>query len=266
MSNNADFEALVEELRALRDAHESGRAPGLLIMRRLQGFSTETWRRFRQRYPNSRWGILPLDDSRFTRTLNDILQRGAADICPDACPPPPSPEQVLTRTLCSELFQAQLERDLLRQQRNGGPLSLVCMALTKEARSCEGCAEALARLAELAARHMESCDTLGALPDRGLALVLPGIGPLRARGLASRLHQCYREQDGQTYPCGFAVLGLTQPMNDITVDNLLERIPPLLARAWAQTESVACESLSPKGQPDTLVQSQEKRFLFFGGE
>lgn len=265
MSNNVDFEALVEELRALRDAHEHGETPGLLIMRRLQGFSAETWRRFRQRYPNSRWGVLPLDDSRFTQALNDILQRGAADICPDACPPSPPAAQVLTRTLCSDLFQAQLERDLLRQQRTGGQFSLVCMALTEEARAREGSAEAIAHLAELAARHMESCDTLGALPDRGLALILPGIGPLRAKGLASRLHQCYHEQNGQTHPCGFGVLGLTQPVG-MSLDNLLERIPPLLARACAHTDSIACESLCPKGSPDTLVQSREKRFLFFGGD
>lgn len=263
MSSNADFDALLEELRNLRDARENDGDPGLLIMRRVRELSPETWERFRQRYPNSRWGALPLDDSRLVRTLSAVLERSAADICPDACPPPPTGE-VLTRLLSFNLFHAQLERDLLRLQRNGGQLSLVCMALTGEARASEGSTEAIARLAELTARLMESCDTLGAMPDKGLLLVLPGVGPLRARSLAVRLRESYLAHDGQTHTCGFGVLGLAQPM-EMTADALLERIPPLLERACARPETVESETLRPKGQPDTLVQSQEKRFLFFGG-
>ena len=265
MSSNAEFDALLKELRGLRDAGENNGDPGLLIMRRVHELSPEKWARFRQRHPNSRWGVVALDDSRLTRTLSAVLERSAADICPDACPPPSADGQVLTRLLSFNLFHAQLERDLLRLQRNGGQLALICMALTADARAREGSEEAIAHLAEQAVRLMESCDTLGALPDRGLALTLPGIGPLRARALANRLSEAYRAGDGQRHPCGFAVLGLAQPMT-LRADDLLERIAHLLARACACPEAVAAETLRPTGQPDTLVQSREKRFLFFGGE
>lgn len=266
MSSNADFDALLEELRNLRDARGNGDDPGLLIMRRVRELSPEKWEAFRQRYPNSRWGAVPLDDSRLTRTLSAVLERSAADICPDACPPPQPDEQVLTRMLSFNLFHAQLERDLLRLHRNGGQLSLVCMALAGgEAHDREDSVAAISLLADLAARRiMESCDTLGALPDRGLLLVLPGVGPLRARSLAGRLRETYLEQTARAYPCGFGVLTLPQPV-EMTADALLERIPPLLARACARPEAVESETLRPKGLPDTLVQSQEKRFLFFGG-
>lgn len=265
MSSNAEFDALLKELRGLRDPGERDTAPGLLVMRRVHDLSPEAWERFRQRHPNSRWGVVALDDSRLTRTLSAVLERSAADICPDACPPPQDGEQVLTRLLSFNLFHAQLERDLLRLHRNGGQLALICMALTEEARAREGSTEAIAHLAEQVTRLMESCDTLGALPDGGLALTLPGIGPLRARALANRLSEAYRAEDGQRHPCGFAVLGLAQPM-EMRADDLLERIVPLLARACACPEAVASETLRPTGQPDTLVQSREKRFLFFGGE
>ena len=264
MSNNADFDDLLTELRELRDAQATDEGPELLVLRRVHGMTPERWQAFRRRYPNSRWGALPLNDSAVTQALSDIMDRSSSDLCPDACPPLRATDHVLARMLCSELFLAQMERDLQRLQRGGGQLSFICVDLTDEARAGERCTQIMTELAGIVAQALEPCDTLGALPERGIALMLPGIGPLRARALAMRLRErhLHESQPGDT--CGFAVLSLAQPAR-ITVRELLERIPPLLDRARARTDSVQFEAVNTTGQPDTLVQSQEKRFLFFGG-
>lgn len=263
MDSNADFDDLLTELRELRDAGKDGE-PELLVLRRVQGMTPEKWQAFRQRYPNSRWGALPLNDSAVTRALRDLMDRSTSDLCPDACPPLRATDHVLARMLCSDLFLAQMERDLQRLQRSGGQLSLICMDLTAEARAGARCTHIMVQLAGIVAQAMEPCDTLGALPDRGIALMLPGFGPLRARALAVRLRERYLNECQPGDACGFAVLSLAQPMR-LTVAELLDRIAPLLDRARRQTDSVQCETVNTLRQPDTLVQSQEKRFLFFGG-
>lgn len=265
MSSSADFDDLLSELRDLRDAQAADGAPELLVLRRVHGMTPERWQAFRRRYPNSRWGALPLNDSAVTQALSHIMDRSSSDLCPDACPPLRATDHVLARMLCSELFLAQMERDLQRLQRSGGQLSFVCMDLTDEARAGARCTHIMVRLADLAAQSLDACDTLGALPDRGIALLLPGFGPLRARALAMRLRERFLSESQPGDACGFAVLTLAQSAR-ITVKDLLERISPLLDRARARTDSVQFEAVNTTaGQPDTLVQSQEKRFLYFGG-
>ncbi len=264
MNSNADFDDLLTELRELRDAAQAtGGEPELLVLRRVHGMTPERWRAFRQRFPNSRWGALPLNDSAVTQALSSLMDK-TSDLCPDACPPLRASDHVLARMLCSELFRAQMERDLQRLQRSGGQLSLICMDLTDEARAGARCTHIMVQLADMAAQSLDACDTLGALPERGIALMLPGIGPLRAKALAMRLRERHLQESRAEDTCGFAVLSLAQPAR-ITVKDLLERIPPLLDRARARTDSVHFEAVNTTGQPDTLVQSQEKRFLFFGG-
>ena len=79
-----------------------------------------------------------------------------------------------------------------------------------------------------------------------------------------RLRERYRSGSQPGDACGFAVLTLAQAAR-LTVRDALERISPLLERARAQTDSVQFDAVNTAGQPDTLVQSQEKRFLYFGG-
>lgn len=264
MSSSADFDDLLAELRELRDAQAADGAPELLVMRRVHGMTPDRWQAFRRRYPNSRWGALPLNDSAVTRALGTLMDRSSSDFRPDACPPLCATDHILARLLCSELFCAQMERDLLRLQRSGGQISLVCMDLSDEARAGARCTHVMVRLADLAAQSMDACDTLGALPDRGIALLLPGFGPLRARALATRLRERFLSESQPEDACGFAVLTLAHSAR-MAVKDLLERIPPLLDRARARTDSVQFDAVNTTGQPDTLVQSQEKRFLYFGG-
>lgn len=265
MSSNADFDDLLTELRELRDAPPSGTGPALLVLRRVHGMTPEKWRAFRQRYPNSRWGALPLNDSAVTRALSGLMDKSSSDLCPDACPPLHATDHVLARMLCSDLFLAQMERDLQRLQRSGGQLSLICMDLTDEARASARCTHIMVRLAGIVAQSMEACDTLGALPERGIALMLPGYGPLRARSLAMRLRDRYLRESPPEDACGFAVLSFAQTSR-MTITDLLARIEPLLDQARLQPDNVQCETVNTLRQPDTLVQSQEKRFLFFGGD
>ena len=62
MSNNADFDALANELRALRLADGAASRSGtesVLVARLLPGFSVNRWREFLRRYPTGRWCALP---------------------------------------------------------------------------------------------------------------------------------------------------------------------------------------------------------------
>ena len=86
MSNNADFDALANELRALRQADGAASRSGtqsVLVARLLPGFNENRWREFLRRYPTGRWCALPAahraSASRWSRSASERGRRGTKD-------------------------------------------------------------------------------------------------------------------------------------------------------------------------------------------
>ncbi|MGE9986313.1 diguanylate cyclase domain-containing protein [Desulfovibrio sp. SGI.169] len=280
MSKIAEFEALARELRALREhaaCDDAGEQAGsaMLVLRLVRGLSRQRWQDFCRAFPLSQWCALPMPEA--------IPEAHVADLRADVQQQPPqATPDALAGTLSAELFTAQLERELLRQKRNGGDLSLICTALAERRRLCvalgEGTVKRLERLlAESLRDSLDACDSMGD-PGRGRYMaLLPGIGQLKARHLAERLQAGFAEQARPLIPTGgiSAGAGAGCALGIIcTGRGTPERAPDLLSRAEAALDAalkqeaghIHQEAPTPLGERATLVHSSEKRFLFFGGE
>ena len=173
MSNNADFDALATELLALRQADgAASRSSGesVLVARLLPGFNVSRWQEFLRRYPTGRWCALPAGPG----LLPDM--GGGTGNAPDH----------LAHLLMAEMFTVQIQRELLRLSRTGGDLALVEACLydrtNLEARLGLPTVQALeAHLVDCLRQCREECDTLGCTGPGRFALLLPGVGVLRAR-------------------------------------------------------------------------------------
>ncbi|MCD7983371.1 MAG: GGDEF domain-containing protein, partial [Desulfovibrio sp.] len=178
MSKNAEFEALARELRALREhaaCGDAGEQPdnAMLVVRLVRGLSRQRWQDFCRAFPLSQWCALPMPDAAPVAHVADLR----ADV--QQQPPSAMPPDALVGTLSAELFTAQLERELLRQARNGGDLSLICAALSERRRLCvalgEGTVKRLERLlAETLRDNLDVCDSLSGMASGRYAALLPG--------------------------------------------------------------------------------------------
>ena len=134
MSNNAEFDALARELRALREEGCGDAVPrtreAMLVVRLVRGLSRQRWQEFCRAFPLSQWCALPVPGASPEGRVADLR----SDVQPPM--PPDMPPDALIGALSAELFAAQLSRELLRLARNGGGLSLILAALSERRRLC----------------------------------------------------------------------------------------------------------------------------------
>ena len=269
MSNNADFDALANELRALRQADGAASRSGtqsVLVARLLPGFNENRWREFLRRYPTGRWCALPAGPG----LLPDV--GGGAGNAPDH----------LAHLLMAEMFTVQIQRELLRLSRTGGDLALVEAGLNDreglKARLGQPTVLALeACLVDCLRQCREECDTLGCTgPDR-YALLLPGVGVLRARLMAEQIQKIFAAQAAEITAasgkgkhtvkaqCAIGIACADQGSRP-TPEALLGKATQAMSDALAQKHGHICIAGGTALETrNTLVQSSEKRFLFFGG-
>ncbi|MBD5648131.1 MAG: GGDEF domain-containing protein [Desulfovibrio sp.] len=245
-----------------------------IVARVVRGFSHEGWQEFCRAYPLSQWYALPVPDEVATGVR-------VADLRADpSCATRPGPGDVLLGALGSTMFAAQLERELLRLSRHGGGLSLVAAALAERRRLAtalgDGTVARLERiLGETLQGLLEACDSLGAQAPGRYILLLPGMGQLRTRRFAEAVQAAFAEAARPFFPtggitagsgasCALGVVHVRQERAPRGPD-LLRRAGEALDAALAQDEGYIHQETSGS-HGSTLVQSGEKRFLFFGGE
>ena len=268
MSNNADFDALAKELRALRQADGASRSSteSVLVARLLPGFSVSRWQEFLRRYPTGRWCALPAGPG----LLPDM--GGGAGSTPDH----------LAHLLMEEMFAVQIQRELLRLSRTGGDLALVeaslCDRDNLEARLGLPTVQALeARLVDCLRQCREECDTLGCTGAGRFALLLPGVGVLRARLMAEQLQKIFAVHAAEVTAslgkgkhavramCALGIACADQGGRP-TPEALLGKATQATHEALLQKQGHICVAGGAALESrNTLVQSNEKRFLFFGG-
>ncbi|WP_297849022.1 GGDEF domain-containing protein [uncultured Desulfovibrio sp.] len=280
MSKHAEFESLARELRTLRehaacDAAEEQADNAMLVVRLVRGLSRQRWQDFCRAFPLSQWCAMPMPDAAPEAHVADLradAQQQAPLVMPEA----------LVGTLSAELLMAQLQRELLRQARSGGNLSLLCAALSERRRLCvalgEGTVKRLERLlAESLRDKLEACDSMGDLGHGRYMALLPGLGQLKARCLAERLQADFAEQARPLFPTGgiSAGAGAQCALGVVCVgrgeqqdaSDLMDKAAAALNVALEQEAGhIQQEVSTPLGDRTTLVHSSEKRFLFFGGE
>lgn len=276
MSNNADFDALARELRALRPTEAGDTQEAMLVVRLVHGLSEQRWQEFCRAFPSSQWCALPVQSEHAVSL--------SADMRPDMQAPLP-PGQMpdgLTDALAAGLFSAQISRELMRRTRSGGELSLIFAALAdKDTLLLMLGADVVARLETVLSQTMrgamEGCDSLGSPSPGRFALLLPGAGLMRARMLAENLQAAFsaaalpllpggESSDGSKITCAVSIL-CTNSSSHTTLPEMLLLAHNGLDSALNGQGIVICrEGHSTLTESTTLVHSSEKRFLFFGGE
>lgn len=276
MSSNAEFEALAREMLALSqtsapdaDAPHTADGPdrgGVLVARLLPDFSPERWRHFCRDHAKGRWYVWPAGPD------------APSDLCRmDACGGSP----YVDNTLVVGLLLEQIRREMLRGARSGSELSLICAALPqRDAIAAQHGQETPALLdAALAAslrEHSEACDSLGHLTCGSYALLLPGVGPLRARLLSNAIQKTFLQQTllhcgKPAAPPPACALGIAcaDAGSAITAEALLAKARGALQEALLQTQQqnsgrICLADSASLEERASLVHSSEKRFLFFG--
>lgn len=276
MSSNAEFEALAREMLALsqtsapdadspRKADGPGRG-GVLVARLLPDFNLERWRHFCRDHAKGRWYVWPAGPD----TPPDLAHM-------DACGGSPPADDALLAGLLLE----QIRREMLRGARSGSELSLICAALPQRDVMAPQHGPNMTALmdAALAAslrEHSEACDSLGHLACGSYALLLPGVGALRARLLSSAIQKTFLQQamlrcgKPDTAPPACALgIACADSGAAITAEALLAKARSALQDALLQTQQqnsgrICLADSTSLEERASLVHSSEKRFLFFG--
>lgn len=104
MSNNAEFDALARELRALREEGCGDAVPrtreAMLVVRLVRGLSRQRWQEFCRAFPLSQWCALPVPGASPEGRVADLR----SDVQPPM--PPDMPPDALIGALSAELFAA----------------------------------------------------------------------------------------------------------------------------------------------------------------
>lgn len=249
---NNHFEELADQLRAL-DASASSDGEGMLVARYVCHLSPNDWKEFCKKFPNNNWGAV---------SLSNPLLGQLADITPDTW------GTKMLLALTTEAFVTQIQRELARLARMGGELSLVgAMPVSKRASDAQQ-EKLMTLLGEVLLANLEICDSLGLTTQGYPAILMLGAGQFRARNLAESIQRQFAKKASKICKdatCAVGIVGMCQGEN-LGAQDLLTRLATSLQEAMTDEQHIRQMGPDSLDARSTLVQSSEKRFLFFGGE
>lgn len=271
-------EALLAELDALRRMLESVDKPacategdGMVIMRLCPGLTLTEWECLRNRRDLRDWLALPLSANpfpyltRIQQTLKDLVFLSEHD--------------PLTKLHNRGAFERILAAELIRASRSGQSLALVLIDLDdfKLVNDNYGhpCGDrVLETIGALLAAEKRTYDYAARIGGEEFALILPGIGLVRAEGVIERLIESARSLrivcDGVDIPLRVTIsagLACTKGKSAVSREKLYALADEALYTAKAQGKdrlfSAPIADLTAPPEK-TLVRADEKRFLFTG--
>lgn len=277
MSKNAGPDLLAQELAAMPDAikdAQDGRAEEKILLARLiPGLSLEKWRSSSANRQLSQWHAIPAD----AISENDLeeMDWNVGELCI-------TPFRETGGALTKDMFLRLLKRELSRMNRTGGDMSLLGIAMTDRSRLMAAIgAGAVARLESILGltvlSMLEGCDSLGILRKGQYLCLLPGFGQLAARNFAEKCQMAFYDAARPFFPtggisagsgadCAIGIISIPQGEKP-TAKDLLKRAKSSLEIALDRPENHIYQEASALPMENaTLVQSSEKRFLFFGGQ
>ena len=262
--------ALLRELQGLHDQllgqGKDDTAPMLAVARLVHGVNLQDWGKLRHVMSLHGWCALEM-----------CAQDGK--LCPpqladcDDCRKGGDP--VVAGLRATPLLQ-QLHKEVARADRGQSPLSLAIFGLTPQWPATDDQSRQAARvvLMEAIRRHTLSCDSLGQLEKDRLVLILPGAGLFKAQAVVEEVLGDCACTEGLQWAAGIAggtvggIGGGTAGGIGGDGQTLLQQALQALRDAQQQQLPVRVhrEAAHPLSERKTLVHSDEKRFLFSGGD
>jgi len=271
-------EALLAELETLRLMLAPVEKPacategdGMIIMRLCSGLTLPEWECLRNRRDLRDWLALPLSANpfpyltRIQQTLEELVFLSEHD--------------PLTKLYNRGAFERILGAELIRSARSGQSLALVLLDLDdfKLVNDTYGhpCGDrVLETMGALLAAEKRTYDYAARIGGEEFALILPGVGLMRAEGVIERLIESARSLhivcDGVDTPLRVTIsagLACTKGKYPISLEKLYALADEALYTAKAQGKdrlfSAPIADLTAPPE-NTLVRADEKRFLFTG--
>lgn len=258
---------LSRAIDAASDPQESG---AIILARVVRGFSADSLPEEWGKRLADHWYALPLDND----DANCLCQRENSL--------PVSPFLEVRGALNRSMFIRQVNSELLRIGRNGGALTVLGASVVHKKSPGSGQGKAFyaqldSTLGDILLSMLESCDSLGVIRDGEYGCCLPGIGQLGARHFAEKAQTAFKKaaqtlfpasglDTGQGATCAIGIVNLMQGEGGNGAD-LVRRAANTLEVALSKSGGhIHQESTYTPLDGATLVQSSEKRFLFFGGD
>lgn len=271
--------ALMTELTRLRDElstvartdsmDRKGR-PSLGLFRIFGGVSIETWREVARRLDLSGWLTLPIDHDAYPHliTLQENLERLAYE----------SEHDGLTGLANRRAFERFVDLEIERAQRSKGIMSLAIIDLDdfKDINDTHGHPigdQVLIRLSEIMQCEKRRYDMAARIGGEEFALVLPGVGQVRSRTILERVLQelgkeKFTSPNAPSFSVSFSAgIASFRGSMKMTVSTLMELADKALYKAKTSGKNRIKLAPLPDMETvprETLVQANEKKFLFTG--
>ncbi len=271
-----EAQKLLKELRRLHgalahDAEPRGVKSLLMVARVIEGMDLASWQRLCAETLLEGWCAVELDpegESGLTCRLTHLADETVLTDNTDA----------LTGALNAAPLLRQLEMEVNRAHRGRSELSLVSFALDNigdilRTHGQNGLHQAGLELIRCIRMGTQPCDSLGRLGPGQYVLILPGAGAFKAQAMTERISKIYATTplrcDHETFHARFSAGIASGTGSTLTAESLLEQAVAALKsvqHSGGGSVRVCRRPEHPLSERKTLVHSDEKRFLFSGGE
>lgn len=273
MSKNARLELLAGEMAAMPEALEAaglnGGPEAVILARVVPGLTPANWLEVSRSRHLEQWRAFPVPD-------NCGIEEGPAKAIEI------TPFREVSGALTHPMFVRLLKRELQRLARNGGCLSLLGIGIAESQRVAAALGETTMAtlegvLGSIILARLEECDSLGVLRRGQYLCCLPGLGQLAARSFAEKAQAAFVEAAKPYFPTGGlsagksadSAIGIVNVLqgDHAAAEELIRRVKMSLELALSKERGhIQQETAATPLENTTLVQSSEKRFLFFGGD
>ncbi|MGJ3522229.1 GGDEF domain-containing protein [Nitratidesulfovibrio sp. D1] len=255
------------------DPTDAERADGplLAVARLFPGMTRQRWLALAEEHGLRQWFAIDLDKSS-NFNLRE-LQKAVEELAHQRDHDP------LTGLMNRRAFLRQVELELQRVHRGGAEICLAMVDLDDFKRVNDTWGHAcgdlvLRRTADLLRDATRAYDVAARIGGEEFVLLLPGASPMRAQALLERLLQEMRGEDftcrGETFRVTFSAgIAGCRGATACRAEDLLDRADKALYEAKTSGKARVRVHRLP-GVPDydrsTMVQSDEKQFLFSGND
>uniref|UniRef100_B8DKT4 diguanylate cyclase n=2 Tax=Nitratidesulfovibrio vulgaris TaxID=881 RepID=B8DKT4_NITV9 len=245
--------------------------PLLAVARLFPGMTRHRWLALAEEHGLRQWFAIDLDKS--TNFNLRELQKAVEELTHQRDHDP------LTGLMNRRAFLRQVELELQRVHRGGAELCLAMLDLDDFKRVNDTWGHAcgdlvLRRMADLLRDATRAYDVAARIGGEEFVLLLPGASPMRAQALLERLLQDMRDETfecrDETFRISFSAgIAGCKGATVCRAEELLDRADKALYEAKASGKARVRVHRLP-GVPDydrsTMVQSDEKQFLFSGND
>lgn len=272
MNKNAEHDNIDKEMAMISKAVELARKPAggtsVILAKMVKDLSLEKWNQARGNLSLADWHVFPLAEGQKDSQPDEKLSV--------------TPFRDVRGALTIMMFEKLLGRELMRLERNGGCLSVLGIDISEKDRLSASLGKVtLNRLQDMLGNiilsKLDSCDSMSVTNEEQYLCSLPGMGQLAARNFAEKCQLAFEDAARPYFPTGGinagrapeCAIGIVNvmPNERARSEELIRRAKKTLEVALSRHEGYIHQetSFTPL-EKTTLVQSQEKQFLFFGGD